>query len=178
MKRLFELFWVFFKIGAFTFGGGYAMIPLIKAELVDCKKWITDDEFFDVLAIAQSSPGPLAVNVSVFLGLKTCGFWGLIFATVGATLPSFIVILAIAMVLGNIQDNPYVVAAFKGIKPAVVALILVPVWTLAQKAKITKAKLILPIGVSIAVAFLNVSPIFFVIAGMVGGNLVYRRPRL
>ena len=141
MKTFFELFWVFFKIGTFTIGGGFAMLPVIRAELVDRKKWISEDEFLDILAVVQSSPGPIAVNTAVFLGLRIYGFLGLIAATFGAILPSFVIILMIAALFQGIQNNPYFIAAFKGIKPAVIALILVPVISLAKKSECRRHKI-------------------------------------
>lgn len=177
MKTLLRLFWGFFKIGAFTFGGGYAMIPLIKTELVDKRRWIDEGDFYDTIAIAQSSPGPLVVNMAVFLGLKIARFGGMVAAALGATLPSFITILIIAIAFQSFQHNPYVVAAFKGVKPAVVALILVPAWAMAKKSNITGFKLLIPAVVAAAVAFGGVSPILFIIAAMVIGNFVYGRKK-
>ena len=175
MSQFFELFWVFFKIGTFTFGGGYAMIPLIKEQLVDQREWINEDDFIDTLAIAQSSPGPIAVNTAVFLGLKVQGFWGMVAATLGSVLPSFIILLLIAFLFQGIQNNPYFIAAFKGIKPAVVALILSPVITLAKSSKYTGYKFILPVIIACLVAYANISPILFIILAMVFGNLYYGR---
>lgn len=173
MKQLFELFWVFFKIGAFTIGGGYAMIPLIKIKIVDKKNWLDEDDFIDTLAIAQSAPGPIAVNTAVFLGLKLGGFWGLLSATLGAVLPSFLIILGVVFLFQNIQDNPYFIAAFKAIKPAVVALILVPVFTLAKKSDVKGWIILIPIGIALLVVYANVSPILFIIVAMIVGNLVF-----
>ena len=94
IKRILQLFLVFFKIGAFTFGGGYAMIPLIQKEVVENKKWITDDDILEIIAIAESTPGPIAINSATFVGYRTCGFWGAFFSTLGVILPSFGIILA------------------------------------------------------------------------------------
>ena len=175
MKTFFELFWVFFKIGTFTIGGGFAMLPVIRAELVDRKKWISEDEFLDILAVVQSSPGPIAVNTAVFLGLRIYGFLGLIAATFGAILPSFVIILMIAALFQGIQNNPYFIAAFKGIKPAVIALILVPVISLAKKANVGGIRFLFPVGIALSVAYAHVSPIFFIIAAMVVGNVWFGR---
>ena len=177
MKTLLRLFWGFFKIGAFTFGGGYAMIPLIKAELVDKRKWIEESDFYDTIAIAQSSTGPLVVNMAVFLGLKIARFGGMVAAALGATLPSFITILLIAILFQNFQHNSYVVATFKGVKPAVVALILLPAWAMAKKSNIKRFKLLIPVFIAAAVAFCGVSPILFIIAAMIIGNLAYGRKK-
>jgi len=132
------LFWVFVKIGAFTFGGGWAMISIIQREVVDKYHWIEKDEFLDLLAVAQSLPGILAVNISVSVGDKLHGMKGSIVAALGTILPCFMIILAIAMFLTPelITTNPVLTAIFKGIRPAVVALIVAPVITSAKAAKI------------------------------------------
>jgi chromate transporter len=177
MRLFFELFLVFFKIGTFTIGGGFAMIPVIKTELVDKKKWVKESDFIDILAVVQSSPGPIAVNTAVFLGLKIQGIWGMAAASLGAVLPSFIIILLVAVLFQGIQNNPYFIAAFKGIKPAVVALILVPVFSLAKKAGVGGWKFILPIAIALLVAYAHVSPILFIVAAMVLGNLYGMRKK-
>lgn len=161
-----ELFLVFMKIGAFTIGGGYAMIPLIKNEL-DRRKWIGEDELPDIIALAQSAPGILAVNVSIFAGYKIKGLKGSIAATLGSILPSFLIILAIAMAFTNFKDNPTVISIFKGIRPVVVALIASPMISMARKSDkawwawcITGASLL-------AVSFLSVSPIYIILTVLV-----------
>lgn len=161
-----ELFLVFMKIGAFTIGGGYAMIPLIKNEL-DKRKWIGEDELPDIIALAQSAPGILAVNVSIFAGYKIKGLKGSITATLGSILPSFLIILAIAMAFTNFKDNPTVISIFKGIRPVVVALIASPMISMARKSDktwwawgITGASLL-------AVSFLSVSPIYIILTVLV-----------
>ncbi|MEG2122149.1 MAG: chromate transporter, partial [Rikenellaceae bacterium] len=116
---MFSLFTTFFKIGLFTFGGGWAMIPAIEKEVVDIKKWLSKEEFLDALVISQSLPGILAVNISILVGQKRFGQKGSLIATLGTVLPSFILILLIAMFFVKIYDNPIVVAIFKGIRPAV-----------------------------------------------------------
>ncbi len=118
-----ELFRTFFKIGAFTFGGGYAMIPLIKREVVEEKHWLTDDEIFDLIAIAESTPGPLAVNSATFVGSRIAGWQGALAATSGVILPSFFVILILSQLLTGIEDIPLVKSAFQGIRAGVLALI-------------------------------------------------------
>ncbi len=132
MGRLFELFGSFFKIGLFTFGGGYAMIPLIRREVIDRKKWIAEAEFLDLLTLAQSTPGPISLNTSVFVGYKMAGFAGALASILGVVIPSFVIILLIAIVFTDFRHNPLVDAAFKGMRPAVVALIVVPVISLAR----------------------------------------------
>lgn len=123
MNIYLESFGIFFKIGAFTIGGGYAMVPLIENEIVTKRKWIAQEDFIDLLAISQSAPGILAVNISIFIGYKLRGIRGSIVTALGTILPSFIIILAIALFFHSFKDNPIVERIFKGIRPAVVALI-------------------------------------------------------
>lgn len=132
-----KLFSSFFKIGAFTFGGGWAMISLLEEDIVNKHKWLEKEEFIDNLAIAQSLPGIMAVNVAIAVGYKLNKIWGSIFAVLGTILPSFLIILAIAMFLtpDTIKNNETLTRIFKGIRPAVVALILSPVFTTAKSAK-------------------------------------------
>ena len=130
-----ESFKTFFKIGAFTFGGGYAMIPIIESEIVEKRKWISKDDFVDLIAVAQSCPGVFAINLSTFIGYKIKRVPGAICTTLATALPSFIIILLIALFFHSFQDNPVVESIFKGIRPAVVALIAVPTWNMALSAK-------------------------------------------
>lgn len=132
MKTLLELFWSFLKIGAFTFGGGYAMIPLIQREVIDRKRWLQKEEFLDLLTIAQSAPGPISLNTSVFVGYKLRGYTGAMASILGVVLPSFTIILLVALFFAGIRDNAVVDAAFKGMRPAVVALIVGPVVSLTR----------------------------------------------
>ncbi len=165
---LWSLFFVFFKIGAFTFGGGWAMIALIQHELVDRKKWLSKEEFLDALAISQSLPGILAVNISIFTGNKLRGKLGVLFSTMGTVLPSFVIMLTIVIFFSQFTNQPSVVAVFKAVRPAVVALILIPVFTSAKSAKINRRNIWLPIAVVIAVSVLNVSPIYVILAVIIG----------
>ena len=171
MKVYLELFWIFFKIGTFTLGGGYAMVPLIQDEIVNKKKWIEEEEFIKLLALAQSSPGALAVNVSVFVGYKMKRGLGLITTVLGATLPSFIIILVIAALFSNIQNNVYVIKAFKAIRPMVVALIAASVYTIGKSAKINRKTLWLVILVAVLVSFVKFPPVLMIILGAVLGNV-------
>ena len=123
MASLWSIFYSFLKIGAFTFGGGYAMIPLIEAEMIQKRGWLSREEFINQLTIAQSVPGPIALNTAVFVGYKTRGLKGALAALVGVIIPSFVIILLIATYFTDFKDNPTVAAAFKGMRPAVVALI-------------------------------------------------------
>lgn len=171
MKKYFEMFYSFFKIGAFTLGGGYAMLPLIEREVVDKKQWIDRNDFLDMLALAQSAPGPIAINTAVFVGYKIAGIPGMIFTVLGSVLPSFIIILLIASFFIGIKDNAIVERAFKGIRPAVVALIAAPVIRLSQSAKINKKTIIIPIISAALVAFLDITPVFIILGAAILGIL-------
>lgn len=177
---LFQLFTTFFKIGAFTFGGGWAMISIIEREIVDKHKWIDKQEFLDLLAVSQSLPGILAVNISVSVGDKIRGLKGSLVAAAGTILPSFLIILIIAMFLTPelIMTNPTLSAIFKGIRPAVVALILAPVYTSAKSAGINWRTIWIPIVVALLIwskiPYLS-NPILYIIIGGVTGWLMLRR---
>lgn len=176
MKMLFEMFITFFKIGAFTLGGGYAMLPIIQKEVVEKKKWIDEKEFLDMVAISQSAPGPLAVNISAFVGQKIKGIIGLIVATLGAVLPSVIIIILVASVFIGIENNPIVQRVFKGIRPAVVALIAVPVISMGKTADVNKKNFIIPLLAVILVAFLDITPIYVILGAAVIGIIdAFRR---
>jgi chromate transporter len=166
-----ELFFTFLKLGAFTIGGGYAMIPLIEKELIDKKSWFDREEFLELLALAQSAPGIIAMNIAVSVGYKAKGKPGMYMASLGAVLPSFVIILLIAAVFTSFRDNPTVESIFKGIRPAVVALIAAPLFRLAKSAHITLKTMFIPIGTAILVGFLGVSPILIILSGAVGGIL-------
>lgn len=169
MKFYFQMFWAFFKIGAFTFGGGYAMIPLIQREVVDRKKWLGESEFIDMLAIAQSVPGPISLNTAVFVGNKIKGIKGSLITSLGIILPSFIVILLIAMVFTEFKHNPGVERVFKGIRPAVVALIAAPLWKMGKSAGVTWRTLWIPVAATLVIWLLGISPIYVVIVAILGG---------
>ncbi|MBQ7869341.1 MAG: chromate transporter [Prevotella sp.] len=163
------MFFTFFKIGLFTLGGGYAMIPLIEKEVVDNHKWMTREELLDVIAIAQSCPGVFAINVSTFVGYKLRKTRGAIYTSLGTALPSFIIILLIAMFFRQFQDNPVVAAMFRGIRPAVVALIAVPTFNMARNARVRWANCWIPVACALAIWAFGVSPIAIIlIAGVCG----------
>ncbi len=164
-----KLFTIFAKIGAFTIGGGVAMIPLIEREVVTKNKWLDDKEFLDMIAIAQSAPGLIAVNVAIFIGHKVGGLKGSIIATVGSVLPPFIIILLVAALFTSIKDSEAVEAIFKGIRPAVVALIAVPVIRMAVKNGITVVTAAIAVLTTVAIAFMHVSPIWIILVAIVAG---------
>ena len=165
---LWKIFTVFAKIGAFTIGGGYAMIPVIQSEM-SRRGWISEDELPDIVALSQSAPGVMAVNISIFAGYRLRGVPGSIVATLGSIVPSFLIILAIAVFFTAFQDNPWVVRAFKGIRPVVVSLILVPMVNMARKSCTTWWKWLLAVAALLLVAFLGVSPIWIMLCTIVLG---------
>ncbi|MDH8701449.1 chromate transporter [Dysgonomonadaceae bacterium PH5-43] len=169
MNLYWQIFYSFAKIGLFTIGGGYAMLPLIQKEVIDNKKWISYNDFIDMLAISQSTPGVFAVNIAIFIGYRLKGNTGSIVAALGTILPSFIIMLAIAMFFRNFQDNVYVGKMFKAIRPAVVALIAVPVFTTAKAIGINIKTVIIPILSAFLIWYWGVSPIYIVLAAAIGG---------
>lgn len=175
-----KLFSTFARIGAFTFGGGWAMISLIEREVVEKRQWIPREEFLDLLAVAQSLPGILAVNISVAVGDRLRGMRGSIAAALGTIMPCFLIILAIAIFLTPdlIQNNHIVSAIFKGIRPAVVALIVAPVITSGKAAKIGWKTVWIPVVAALLIWSkwpVISNPILFVILGGLGGYLWLRR---
>jgi chromate transporter len=164
-----QLFTIFFKIGAFTIGGGYAMIPLIEAEIVTKKGWVTKEDFLDLLAIAQSAPGVFAVNIAIFIGYRLRGVRGCLVTALGAILPSFLIILCIALFFLRFKENPTVEAIFKGIRPAVVALIAAPTFNLAKAAKINRYTIWIPIISALLIWLLGFSPIWIILLAGIGG---------
>ena len=173
-----KLFLSFFKIGAFTFGGGWAMISIIEREIVDKHKWISKADFLDLLAVAQSMPGILAVNISVVIGDNLRGLKGSIVSALGTILPSFMMILAIAIFLtpDDIKNNELISSIFQGIRPAVVALIVAPVLTTARAAKISWKTVWIPIATALLIysklPFIS-NPITFIVLGGLGGYIYY-----
>ncbi len=167
-----KLFWTFLKIGTFTLGGGYAMIPLIQREIVDKEHWIEEEEFLNMLALAQSAPGVMAVNTAIFIGYKIRGWRGVICTVLGSVLPSFVIILLIATIFIQYKEQSAVEAIFKGIRPAVVALIAAPLYKMAKSAKITWATAIIPIVTALVLWLLPLSPIWIILLTIVA-SLAY-----
>ena len=173
MRGLLDIFWSFLKIGAFTFGGGYAMIPLIQHEVIHRRRWIEERDFLDLLTLAQTAPGPIALNTAVFVGYKRCGYLGALSAIMGVIVPSFLVILVVAIFFASIRDNAYVDAAFKGMRPAVVALIVAPIIGLTKGMRWWLVAVALV--VALVVWYFGISPVWFLIAGAVVGACVVAR---
>lgn len=172
-----KLFLTFCKIGAFTIGGGYAMIPLIESEIVSRRKWIGREDFLDLLAVSQSVPGVFAVNFAIFIGYKLKGTRGSIATALGTVLPSFCIILLVAVFFTNFKENPVVERIFKGIRPATVALIATPVFSLAKSAQLTKYTVWIPVVAALLIWLLGFSPIWVIIAAGTGGYLWGRYER-
>ena len=174
MNIYWESFRTFFKIGIFTLGGGYAMIPLIEEEVVNRHRWVSKDEMLDLIAVAQSCPGVFAINTAIFIGYKLNKVRGALATTLGTALPSFIIILAIAMFFHQFEDNHVVAAMFQGIRPAVVALIAVPTFNMGKRAKLNKFTIWIPIVSALLIWLMGVSPIWIIIAAGIGGYIYGR----
>lgn len=169
LKMLWELFTTFFKIGLFTFGGGYAMIPLIEEEVIETKKWSDESELLDIIAIAESTPGPLAINTATFIGYKMNGVLGSLAATCGVILPSFIIISIIALFLDRFSNAPWVQYAFKGIRSGVIVLMLGAVIKLSKNIDKCGFTFSL-IAISFClVTFFNVSTFFVLVLSAIAG---------
>jgi chromate transporter len=169
MTKLHELFWTFFKIGAFTIGGGYAMIPLMEQEIVDKRKWLNKEEFMDTMSLAQSMPGVFAVNMATNVGFRTRGFVGAFTAIMGNVLMPILLILVLAIFFRQFSDNPVVESIFKGIRPAVVALIAAPVFNMAKTAKISWSNFWIPVAATLLIWLLGVSPVIIILVAGLGG---------
>lgn len=156
------LFGIFSKIGAFTIGGGYAMIPLVRHEICS-RNWLDEDEIDEIIVLAQSAPGIIAVNMAIYTGYKLRGLKGSIIATLGAVMPSFAIILLIAMAFKNLWSNPVVGRIFQGIRPVVIALILVPMVKMAKKSNHRWWTWLISAVTLFLVAFVKLSPIYIII---------------
>ena len=171
---LLKLFTTFFRIGLFTFGGGYAMVPLIERDVVEKNGWVGKDDFIDLLAVAQSAPGVFAVNMAVFIGYRLRGKCGALAASLGCVLPSVAIILLIALFFRSFRHNEVVNNIFLGIRPAVVALIAVPVFNVAKSAKLSLAMVWIPVLSALLIVQFGVSPIYVIIVAGVAG-FIYGR---
>lgn len=165
------LFTTFVKIGSFTIGGGYVMIPLIQREVVERRGWIKDAEFIELLALAQAAPGVMAMNVAVFVGEKTLGWKGVAAAALGSILPSFFIILTIAMVFADFKENPAIERAFKGMRPAVTALIAAPLIQMARTVGLNWKNVFIPILAVVLIYFFHFNPAWTVLMAASGGIL-------
>ena len=166
MISLWQIFLVFAKIGAFTIGGGIPMIAAIKTELVE-RNWLNEEDFIDIITLAQTAPGLFAVNISILTGHRLRGTKGSVVATIASCLPPFLVILMVAMFFTNFKDNEYVIKAFKGIRPVVVALIGVPMIDMIKATKMRWWSWVIVISSMTLVCFLKVSPVYILICVIV-----------
>ena len=168
MKIVLQLFVAFFNIGAFTLGGGYAMLDMVEKAVVDKRKWIEKDEFWDMITIVQMLPGVFAVNTALYTGYKIKGIMGAIAACLGAIIPSIVIILLIAIFFLDYKTNPVVESIFRGIRPCVVALILSPSVKMFLNAKVNWKTAIFPIATVCLIYFLKVSPVYIIVATIIG----------
>jgi len=172
MKKAFELFWSFFKIGAFTLGGGYAMLSMVEKAVVDQKKWIPNDEFWDMIAVVQPLPGVFAVNTALYVGHRVAGTKGAFAAMLGAIIPSIVIILLLATVFHEYRNQPVVERIFKGIRPCVVALILAPSLRMIKSAKVTWKTAIIPVATVLLIWKFPGKTAYVILAAIVG-SLIY-----
>ena len=171
MVSLWKIFLVFAKIGAFTIGGGIPMIAAIKSELTE-KGWLKDEDFIDIITLAQTAPGLFAVNISILTGHKLRGTKGSVVATIASCLPPFLIILAVAIFFTSFKDNEYVIKAFKGIRPVVVALIGVPMIDMIKATDMKWWSWVVVAASMILVCFMKVSPIYILICVIVGAAFI------
>lgn len=169
LKECFKLFLSFMKIGAFTFGGGYAMIPLIQKEVIEKKKWISEEDLLDIIAIAESTPGPVAINSATFVGYRVAGFWGAFSATFGVVLPSFVIISVIATLLNRFSQIKAVKYAFFGIRAGVLALVIKAFWSMYKKCPKNAVSYIIAALAFIAVAIFKINVLIVIIGCAVVG---------
>ncbi|MGE5572077.1 MAG: chromate transporter [Bacteroidota bacterium] len=170
---LWQLFWTFFKIGAFSFGGGYAMVPLIEQEIIARFHWLTMREFVDVIAIAEATPGPIAVNSATFVGYTTAGPLGSAAATVGVILPSFVVVVVLSWLFLKFEKAQAVQAFFAGIRPAVVALVIMAAVTVYKSAIVDIGTALICLACLAALRFTGIDPILLLAISAVVGTVLY-----
>jgi len=177
MRILLELYWIFFKVGLFTFGGGYTMLPLLQKEVVEKKKWLTSEEIIDFYTLSQCTPGIIAVNVSTYIGFKKKRFWGGIISALGVATPSIIVITVIAAVLTNFSHIKEVAYAFTGIRVAVTALVIVTIVDMYKKSVVDWLCIILYIASFLLSVLTSISPVFIVLGAGITGLVLGTRMR-
>ena len=166
---LWKLFVSFWKIGAFTIGGGYVMIPLMEQEIVDRRKWLTREEFLDYLSLSQAMPGIFAVNMATCIGRRLGGVRGIVAAIAGNILMPIAIILVIAISFRYVRDNVFVERIFMGLRPAVVALIAAPVFRMAKTAKVSWRNCWIPVLAALLIWLCGVSPVWVILVAIVGG---------
>ena len=180
-NSILTLFLVFLKIGAFTFGGGYAMIPLIQREVVETRKWLNDDDILDIIAIAESTPGPIAINSATFVGYRVAGFWGSLVSTLGVVLPSVVIILLVSYLLAAFEEYKVIKYAFWGIRARVLALLCKAWWGMFKKLKKTVVSIFIAVCAFALTSFLGIDSIFVIIGcavfGLVSSLIMERRDK-
>lgn len=169
MPKLLKIFFIFFKMGTSTFGGGYAMLPIIERELVENHKLITDDEFVDFISIAQSFPGPVAVNISILIGYRLCGFVGTFFSLLGTIMPSFLSIVFIGYFYNLFRQNNIVQGFFSGVNAVIPALLLTSFISVYQKMSKKKSMYTIFIISFVAIFLFDINPILIILIGGVLG---------
>ncbi len=169
-----DLFWVFFKIGPATFGGGYAMIPMIEREVVQRRGWIEQDEMNDLLSVAGSAPGGVGVNASAFVGYRMGGVAGAIAATLGITLPTFLIVFALSLFYSLFHDQPKVQSAFQGIKGAVIGLIAVAAYRMGKSSLFDRTTILVAAAALTILLLTGLNPIFLILSGLVIGLVIVR----
>jgi chromate transporter len=170
---LLQLFLSFVKIGAFSFGGGYAMIPLISREIVETKGWLSMPEFIDVIALSQGTPGPVGINSATYVGYKVAGFWGSVSATTGVVVPSFAIMMALGYLFFRYRDVGFVKDIFKGIRPVVVALILAAAVSVAPSSLTGAVPVAVAVLVAVGILGFNIDPVLLLLACGVLGYFLY-----
>ena len=169
VKLCLSLFGTFFKIGAFTIGGGYAMLPLIQREVAEKRKWIEESTMLDIVAIAESTPGPIAINTATFVGTRAAGFWGAFASTLGTVMPSFIIITCLSFILERALEYEVVRFAFNGIRAGVIALIVKALWGMAKQCPKNMFSAVLAVAAFSVVLLTNVNVLFVIIGGALIG---------
>jgi chromate transporter len=163
MKKCLELFFLFFRVSLFTLGGGLAMLPLVEREITENKKWLDKEEFLDIVGISQSMPGVMILNVATTVGYKISRLMGSVFACLGAILPPFISIVFVGWFFIKIKDSPIVERIFSGVRPAVIALVAIPVINLSRAAKINMKTFFIPLGVILAMLLFDIHPVSVIV---------------
>lgn len=173
MHLLISLYLSFLKIGLFSIGGGYVMLPLIQKEIIENRGWLTLSEFIDILAISEMTPGPVAINSATFIGYRTAGFWGSVCATAGVVTPSFVFVIIAVAVLKHFYENRWVQAAFIGLRPAVVALIMGTVIFVGKEGFTDLTSVIIGISAFALLVFTRIHPILVIVLTALAGMAIY-----
>lgn len=180
-SKILALFLTFLRIGAFTFGGGYAMIPLIQKEIVENKKWLTDEDILEIIAISESTPGPIAINSATFVGKRVAGFFGALVSTLGVILPSFLIIFTISLVLEKFKDIKAVQYAFEGIRAGVLALIVKALWSMYKQSPKNAVAYIVMASAFIITSFFDINVLIVIIScalfGLITSIVASRRDK-